>query len=278
MPQGLVDLHLHTTASDGMFEPAVLVNLAQQVGIHTMSVTDHDTVAALPEAGRAAADAGIEFVPGIEITAVHEGRDVHVLGYFFDRADGSLAAFLERQRDDRVRRIAAIADKLEAMGKAIDREALFAPRTAGRSLGRPMVAKALVDAGHAANFKEAFDLFIGEGKPAFVQRCGPEPADVIAIIHRAGGVSSLAHPGLLKRDDLIQAMVGAGLDALEAFHSDHDAAATDHYLALADRLGILVSGGSDYHGDAERRRSAFGTVGLPRDRFERLALRRTTES
>ena len=278
MPEGLVDLHLHTTASDGLLEPAVLVNLAWQAGIRTMSVTDHDTVAALPAAERAATDAGIEFVPGIEITAVHEGRDVHVLGYFVDRADESLAVFLEQQRDDRIRRIGAIADKLEEMGTPVDREALFAPRAAGASLGRPMVAKALVDAGHAADFRQAFDLFIGEGKPAFVQRCGPRPAEVIAIINRAGGVASLAHPGLLKRDDLIPAMVGEGLDAVEAFHSEHDAAATGHYLALADRLGILVSGGSDYHGEAERRRSAFGTVGLPRDRFERLALRRTRES
>lgn len=276
--RGLVDLHLHTTASDGLFEPAVLVNLAWQAGIRTMSVTDHDTVAALPEAARAATEVGIEFVPGIEITAVHEGRDVHVLGYFIDGADESLAAFLERQRDDRVRRIAAIADRLEEMGKAVDREVLFAPRAAGTSLGRPMVAKALVDAGHAADFREAFDLFIGEGRPAYVQRCGPDPAHVVAIINRAGGVASLAHPGLLKRDDLIPAMVSAGLAAVEAFHSEHDQAATDHYLALADRLGILVSGGSDYHGDAERRRSAFGTVGLPRDRFERLALRRKRES
>ena len=275
---GVIDLHLHTTASDGLCEPAVLVDLAWHAGIRTLSVTDHDTIAALSEVERAAAAAGMSFVPGIEITAVHDGRDVHVLGYFIDRNNPSLAALLERQRDDRVRRVGAIADKLAEMDKAIDREALFASRMPGTSLGRPMVAQALVDAGHAADVRQAFDLFIGEGKPAFVQRCGPNPAQVIEMIDRAGGVASLAHPGLLRRDDLIPGMVAAGLAAVAAFHSEHDAVTTTRYLELADRLGILVTGGSDYHGDTERRRAAFGTVGLPRDRFERLASRQKQEN
>ena len=238
-----------------------------------MSVTDHDTVAALSEVESAAARSGISFVPGIEITAVHQGRDVHVLGYFIDRADAALDAFLERQRADRIRRVSAIADRLADMGKPIDRETLLAPRPQGRSLGRPMVANALVKAGHVADARQAFDQLIGEGKPAYIPRCGPGPTDVIAIINRAGGVASLAHPGLLRRDDLIPALIEAGLTAVEAFHSEHDLPTTEHYLAVAERHGILVSGGSDYHGEKERRRAAFGTVGLPPDRFERLAAR-----
>jgi 3',5'-nucleoside bisphosphate phosphatase len=274
----VIDLHLHTTASDGLCEPAVLVDLAWRAGIRTMSVTDHDTVAALSDVETAAAASGIAFVPGIEITAVHDGRDVHVLGYFIDRADAALAAFLERQRADRIRRVGVMADKLADMGKAIDRQALLASRVHGRSVGRPLVAKALIQAGHVVDAREAFDQLIGEGRPAFVPRIGPGPADVIAMINRAGGVASLAHPGLLRRDDLIPAMIDAGLTAVEAFHSDHDAPTTEHYLALAERRGILVSGGSDYHGEKERRRAAFGTVGLPRDRFERLAARVKRES
>jgi len=274
MPAGVIDLHLHTTASDGLCEPAALVSLAWRAGIRTMSVTDHDTVAALTEVESAAASSGISFVPGIEITAVHDGRDVHVLGYFIDRADAALAAFLEQQRADRIRRIGVIADRLAGMGKAVDRDALLAPRPGGRSMGRPMVAKALVRAGHVADVRQAFDQLIGEGKPAFVPRAGPGPASVIAIINQARGLASLAHPGLLKRDDLIPAMVDAGLAAVEAFHSDHDAATTEHYLALAERHGILVSGGSDYHGEKERRRAAFGSVGLPPERFEQLVIAR----
>jgi 3',5'-nucleoside bisphosphate phosphatase len=278
MPVGVIDLHLHTTASDGLCEPATLVDLAWRAGIRTMSVTDHDTVAGLPDVERAALAVGMAFVPGIEITAVHEGRDVHVLGYFLDRHHATLQTFLERQRADRLRRINAMADKLSAMGRPIDREALVGSRVSGASLGRPMVARALVKAGHVVDVRQAFDQLIGEGKPAFIARSGPGPAAVIDMISRAGGVASLAHPGLLKRDDLIPSMVDAGLTALEAFHSDHDAAVTEHYLALADRHGVLVSGGSDYHGEKERRRAAFGTVGLPHDRFQRLAERAKQES
>ena len=274
----MIDLHLHTTASDGLYDPAVLVDLAWRAGIRTMSVTDHDTVAALPEVESAAEASRMAFVPGIEITAVHDGRDVHVLGYFIERDDAELAGFLERQRADRVGRIKEMAEKLSSMGKPVDCDALLAPLPNGRSLGRPSVAKALIKAGHVADTRQAFDQLIGEGKPAYIPRRGPCPADVIGIIKRAGGIASLAHPGLLKRDDLIAGMIDAGLTAVEAFHSEHDEATTQHYLAFADRHGILVSGGSDYHGEKERRKAAFGTVGLPLDRFERLKARVTGES
>ena len=140
----------------------------------------------------------------------------------------------------------------------------------GRSVGRPLVAKALVKAGHAADVRQAFEQLIGEGKPAFISRRGPSPSEVIGIINRAGGIASLAHPGLLKRDELIAGMIDAGMTALECFHSDHDAATTDHYLALADRHGALVSGGSDYHCDKERRKAAFGTIGLPAGTFRQV--------
>jgi predicted metal-dependent phosphoesterase TrpH len=273
MAAGVIDLHLHTTASDGLCQPAVLVDMAWRAGIRTMSVTDHDTVSALPEIATATRASGIGFVPGIEITAVHETLDIHILGYFIDHDDPAFGVFLERQRADRVRRAGAIADRLADIGKPIDREKLLVARQEGQSLGRPMVAEALVRAGYVTDVRQAFDQLIGEGKPAFVPRTGPEPAEVIAIIGRAGGIASLAHPGLLKRDDLVAEWVDQGLAALEAFHSDHDAGMTEHYLALARRHGIVVSGGSDYHGERERRRAAFGTVGLPPAHFERLAER-----
>ena len=270
-PLGVVDLHLHTTASDGHFDPAALVDLAWRAGIRTMSVTDHDTTAGLAEADRAARMSRVSFVNGIEITAVHEGRDIHMLGYFFDRDDAEFAAFLESQRLDRLRRVHEMADRLLEMGKPIDRESIISSKAPGKSLGRPLVAKALVKAGHVADIRQAFDQLIGEGKPAFVERSGPGPAAVINVISRAGGVSSLAHPGPLRRDDLIPAMVDAGLTALEAFHSEHDPATTGRYLEMAARHGLLVTGGSDYHGEEDHRRSAFGSVGLPEAQFERLA-------
>jgi predicted metal-dependent phosphoesterase TrpH len=274
----VIDLHLHTTASDGLCSPAALVDLAWRAGIRTMSVTDHDTVAALAETEAAAHASGIAFVPGIEITAVHNGRDVHVLGYFIDSGDRALATFLRDQRADRVRRLAAIAERLAELGMAVNRDEVFRPRDESQSLGRPVMAKALVKAGHVADSREAFDRLLGAGKPAFVPRCGASPSDVIEIITRAGGLASLAHPGLLKRDDLIPGMIAAGLAAVEAFHSEHDAATTEHYLAYADRHGLAVSGGSDYHGEKERRRAAFGAVGLPEERFVALKARATKEN
>ena len=247
--------------------------MAWRAGIRTMSVTDHDTVAAVAEIATLTRDIGMSFVPGIEITAVHDGRDVHMLGYFIDPQSEPFGEFLHRQRADRVRRLGEIVDRLTEIGKPIDREKVLAEKQAGGSLGRPMVARALVKAGHAADIRQAFEELIGEGKPAFVPRVGPAPSEVVGIIARAGGVASLAHPGLLKRDDLIPAMVDAGLPALEAFHSDHDPETTEHYLALAARYGLAVSGGSDYHGEPVRRKSAFGRIGLPLEHFERLSAR-----
>jgi hypothetical protein len=269
----VIDLHLHTTASDGLYDPAALVDLAWRAGIRTMSVTDHDTVAGLPEAARAAASSGIAFVPGIEITAVHEGRDVHVLGYFIEADTPGFDTFLEEQRADRVRRLSAMVGRLAELGKPVNLDEVLVSHPPGQALGRPLIAKALVKAGHAADTREAFDRLIGDRKPAFIARRGPTPAEVIAIIVRAGGLASLAHPGLLKRDDLIPGMIDAGLTAIEAFHSEHDAPTTERYLDFAARHGILVSGGSDYHGEKERRRTAFGTVGLPHNHFEMLKAR-----
>jgi hypothetical protein len=270
---GVIDLHLHTTASDGVCTPPELVDLAWRAGITTMSVTDHDTVASVAEIAALTCSIGMRFVPGIEITAVHEGRDVHMLGYFIDPESTPFGEFLQRQRVDRVRRLSEMVDRLAEIGKPINREKVLAKKEAGGSLGRPMVARALVKAGHVADMRQAFDELIGEGKPAFVPRVGPPPSEVVGIIAEAGGVASLAHPGLLKRDDLIPVLVEAGLPALEAFHSDHDPETTEHYLALAQRYGLAVSGGSDYHGEPIRRRSAFGKIGLPLEHFERLAAR-----
>lgn len=270
---GVIDLHLHTTASDGLLKPSELVDMVWRAGIRTFSVTDHDTVASTAEAGRLAEAAGMTLVSGIEITSVHEGRDIHVLGYFIDSGDPEFGAFLERQRADRVRRLTDMVDRLEELGKPVNREKVLASKETGGSLGRPLVAKALVRAGHVTDMRQAFDDLIGDGKPGFVPRCGPGPAEVIAIIARAGGIASLAHPGLLKRDDLIPTLVDAGLPALEAFHSDHDPATTEHYVALAERYGLAVSGGSDYHGEPVRRRSAFGKIGLSPAHFERLSAR-----
>ena len=271
----MIDLHLHTTASDGALSPADLVARVAAAGITTLSVTDHDTTAGLTAARAAATARHLTFVPGIEITAVEGTRDLHVLGYFFDEREPRLLAFLAGQRADRLRRIHEIVDRLAVLGCPIDPAPLLAIASeSGRSVGRPHIAYALVAAGHATDRDDAFERFIGEEAPAFVPRRGPSAADVVGLIRGAGGIASLAHPGLSRRDDLIPALTAAGLAALEARHTDHDAATEAHYRTLARRHGLAVTGGSDFHGDISRHGGGLGSVTLSAEDFALLQERR----
>jgi predicted metal-dependent phosphoesterase TrpH len=271
----LIDLHTHTTASDGRCAPAELVRRAAVAGVTILSVTDHDTVAAC-EAGRAACDtAGLEFVPGIEITAIRDGVDVHVLGYFVDPESPELLAFLAEQRLRRADRARQMIARLAALGMPLDADAILQPGVDNPSvsIGRPWIARALMASGHVATTGEAFDRWLSRGQPAFVPRIAATPEDVIGRIHAAGGLAAMAHPGVVERDEWIDALAAAGLDALEAFHSDHDAAATARYAAIARRLNLATTGGSDYHGDESHGPSAPGAVSLPPEEFERLKVR-----
>jgi len=280
----LIDLHTHTTASDGRCTPAELVSRAAAAGVDVLSVTDHDTTGAAAAAAAACASAGIEFVPGIEITAVVDGRDVHVLGYFIDPDSASLGAFLEQQRQRRIERMRQMIERLQTMGIVLDAEAILRPgrEDVAKAAGRPWIARALVAAGHVANTKEAFDRFLATGKPAFVARIGPTPVEVFARIHLSDGVASLAHPGLLAHDELIPGFVRGGLDALEAHHSKHTPDDTSRYLAIARQYDLAVTGGSDYHAEPSHDVGGPGYVSLPREAFQALkdrwAARRATAS
>jgi len=268
----MIDLHMHTTASDGTSTPEDLVARVRRAGIAIFSVTDHDTMAAVPAASAAAAREGLTCVPGIEITTVDAGHDVHVLGYFLAKDTPVLVALLQRVRALRAERAAEISELLAAAGVPIDADALLSAANPGssRSLARPQIARALIAAGHVATVSEAFDRFLSEGCCAYVPHRGPSPAEGIAAVREAGGVSSLAHPGTVNRDHLVPALVDAGLSAIEAYHSAHDAAAVARYLAIATTHGLAVSGGSDFHGEGTRRSEFFGVVGLPRADYDRL--------
>jgi predicted metal-dependent phosphoesterase TrpH len=264
----MIDLHLHTTASDGTLSPSELVGRACSAGLTTIAITDHDTTAGSHAARDAARAAGLALVPGIEISAVADARDVHMLGYFFDVDSALLATFLERQRAERLRRVSEIAERLASLGCRIDVAPILDAAGNGRSIGRPQIADALIRAGYAADRDDAFARYLEHGAPAFVPRRGAAPADVVAVVHQAGGMVSMAHPGLTRRDDLIAPLVALGLDAIEVRHSDHDAATEARYRALAAALGILATGGSDYHGDVGRRATTLGAVVMPDDDFE----------
>src|SRR5690606_29930489 len=215
----------------------------------TVAVTDHDTVAGLGAAAEAAAGRGMAFVPGIECTAIADGRDVHILGYYIDPANADFGRFLAEQRERRRERVVEIARRLGEMGTPIDIEPiLVVPAGAGRSLGRPAVAQALMAAGHAVDIPDAFARFLQRGRPGFVPRIGPDPRTVLARLHAAGGIASIAHPGKLAMDDVVVSMLDDGLDAIEVYHSDHTIADVVRYQTMADARGVLVTGGSDYHG------------------------------
>jgi 3',5'-nucleoside bisphosphate phosphatase len=270
----VIDLHTHTTASDGRYPPRVLVVRAVDAGVTTLGVTDHDTVAGCAEAAAACDEAGLRFVPGIEVTAVLDRADVHILGYFIDTKSPAFLGFLAEQRRRRVDRVREIVARLAALGMPLDVNAILAPGPAdgGRAVGRPWVARALVTAGYADSTDAAFDRWLSRGRPAFVPRVGVEAPVVVEQIHRANGIASLAHPGLTGIDEWIPEFVEAGLDAIEVYHSRHDAAATTHYLTMAETLRVLVTGGSDFHGDAHGPANP-GAASLPSDAFERLAAR-----
>lgn len=258
----MIDLHLHTTASDGTDAPDQLADACRAAGLTVVGVADHDTMDAVPELEAAARDRGIGFIAGIEITAAWKGRDIHVLGYFLDHQSPALRAFLASQREDRIRRARLVAEKLGALGVSLDMEALIV-RSKGRPLLRPHIARALVERGYARDDQDGFDRYLAEDKPAFVARAGCTPAEVVDLIRRFGGASSLAHPGVTRQDDLIPSLAASGLDALEAYHPDHAVDDTTRYVRLAEDFSLALTGGSDYHGARSHHARGFGVVTLP---------------
>jgi predicted metal-dependent phosphoesterase TrpH len=273
----LIDLHTHTTESDGRCAPGELVARAAAAGVTVLAVTDHDTVGGCAAAAAACAAAGVKFVTGIEITAMRGDHDVHVLGYFIDVAAPGLHTFLSQQRRQRIDRVRQIVAKLATLGIQLDTETILRPavQDPGKAAGRPWIARALVAGGHVASTDDAFDRWLARGKPAFVPRLGASPAEVIARIHEANGLASLAHPRLVGHDEWIEDLVSDGLDALEAYHSEHDSAETARYVAMASAMDIAVSGGSDFHGDPTHGPGQPGAVSLPPGDYEELVRRKS---
>ena len=244
-----VDLHLHTNASDGQHSPTELVTLAQRFDV--IAITDHDTTSGIEEALQAARRYGSpEIVPGIELSAEDEGSDVHVLGYFVDTSDADFQETLRRFRKDRYDRGQRIRDKLAALGMPLDWDRVLAIADGG-SIGRPHIARAMVEAGYVGTVREAFDLYIGNDGPAYVARQRLTPEDAIALIHRAKGVAVLAHPGLL--DDfvaMIDRLLPHGLDGVEVNHPSNPDDVRLQLRAVARKHGLIMTGGSDFHGAA----------------------------
>ncbi len=258
--KSFADLHLHTNFSDGTFTPEELAARGAKVGLAAMSLTDHDTVEGAERMAAACREHGIEFISGTELTAELEHTELHLLGYFIDTQNPKLLAELKKFQAVRQSRIHEMVEKLNKVNIPLKAEAVFALANC-RSPGRPHVGRALVEAGYCKNLDEAFDRFLKRHRPAFVPKHKISARDAIGLIHGAGGLAVLAHPGLNRNDAMIPPLVDQGLDGIECFHTKHTPAASERYLAIAARHNLLVTGGSDCHGFSKGK-PLIGTVKL----------------
>lgn len=256
------DLHAHTTASDGVLTPVELVGLARARGLAVLAVTDHDSVAGVAEAWRAAPD-GLRIVPGVELSCRVDGREAHILGYGFDPEEPGLRSALAKFAEARRVRGRRMVERLQGHGVDIEFEDVERMGGSG-SIGRPHVARALVECGAVDSVDEAFSRWLRHGAAAFVDKPRLDPAEACDLVKSAGGVPGLAHPGTFRRDDLIPVLVEAGLEALEVRHTEHSAARTRHYEAMAARMRLLPTGGSDFHG-TRGHRSRLGRPRVPQE-------------
>ena len=248
-----IDLHAHTIFSDGTFTPAELVELALERGLTTLAVTDHDSTEGLSEAFQAADETGLEIVPGTELSTVWDGQGVHVLAYWPDLEHREFQAELRRLRDDRFTRGERMVERLRELGHPVTFERVR-EIAGGGNIGRPHVARALVEAGVIGETDDAFTReLIGSGGRAYVEKHALEPLVALELIKRAGAVAVIAHPGLWREglgvsDELIEELAASGLDGIEAAHTDHTPEMESRYRDMARRLGLVATGSSDCHG------------------------------
>jgi predicted metal-dependent phosphoesterase TrpH len=266
-----IDLHTHTTASDGLLSPDAVVQLARDGGVTVLAVADHDTTAAVDAAVAAGKRLGVEVIPAVEINTDVDEAEVHVLGYYIDHTAPWFQEFLTQLRDGRENRAAKMVGKLNALGIPVDYARVRA--LAEGAVGRPHVARALVEVGAVRTTDEAFQKYIGRTGPAYVERMKVTPEDAVRVIVRAGGIAVLAHPGWGVRDEWIPPLVEAGLEGVEAYYPDHTPAMTAHFMELAERYHLLVTGGTDFHGGDLATRVAIGSQYVPPEVVERLKAR-----
>lgn len=273
-----IDLHSHSTVSDGLNSPRDLVGVMAAAGISALALTDHDALEGLPEARQAAAESGIEIIPGAEISAdAPDGDDVHILALFVDEKNENFRRQLAARQEKRQRRGEQLAANLIAAGYPIDLDAIRRD-VGGGVWGRPHLARALVAAGHARDNDDAFARFLHKGCPWYVPQEKWRAQEVVAAIREAGGISSLAHAVWYKNPEgWLPALIESGLDALEVFHPDHGPGDVQRFSALAKNFNLLATAGSDYHGVNEKGKNPGNVTGdetmLVRLK-EQLALRR----
>lgn len=265
-----VDLHAHTTASDGTLRPEQLVALAAERAMQVLAVTDHDTIDGIATARRAAGDAGVTLIPGVELSTTERGAEVHILGYGVNPDDPSLVSALSGLAQSRVRRIAAMIDKLHAAGFAIDGDGILAQADEG-SIGRPHVARALIAIGAAASIDDAFKRFLTPGKPGWVPRDPFTPEEAVDLLVHHGALPVLAHP--FSAGDVLSVLarlIPLGLRGMEVWYGEYDNAQRARLNVMAEEHALLATGGSDFHGPGFRAGRDLGTAPVSMNVFEEL--------
>ncbi len=264
----LVDLHMHSTYSDGQLEPAALIDLAVRKGLAAVALSDHDCLDGISEYEEAAEITGLETVSAVELSCIHRGRDLHILGYGVDDEDGPLQEMLRRFCETRENRGLKIVEKLGAMGIELDAREILERSGAG-ALGRPHIAEALIKGGYARDFNEVFRKYIGEDCPAYVEKYKMSPADAVSYIHDAGGLAFVAHPGFYLDDmEGFNELLEEDFDGVEVYHSQHTPEAAARLVRITEERGLLKSGGSDFHGFAGR--DSLGEPHVPYEFFARI--------
>ena len=262
------DLHIHTVYSDGSFAPATIIRHAVKNNLKVISITDHDSVDGIAASIKEGEKNNIEVIPGIEISTTVESGEVHILGYFIDYIDEYFLKSIRRIQEIRLKRMFMMVDKLKRLMIDIDLNELI-EYAASSSIGRLHLAHFLKKKGIVGSAYEAFDKYIGSGKPAYEKMNALTPEEGIELISNVGGISVLAHPGLTKRDDLIDEMIQSGLRGLEVYHSGHSEEDINRYFQMARDKGLLVTGGSDCHGE-KKLNILMGRVKLPIQFVDRL--------
>lgn len=256
-----IDMHVHTTASDGQYSPVQIVEMAAELGLGGVAITDHDTTAGVVEAEAAALGYSIKLLPGIEISTVAAGKDVHVLGYFTNNKDEQWQHRIAQLGATREARNSMLIDKLNELGISITWDEVKAVSGEDGSVGRPHFAEVLIKKGIVKTKQQAFDEYLGEHGKAFVQPRRIHPTEAFQWIREAGGVCVLAHPGLYNDEALVEELLAAGPDGVEVNHSDHTEQQIERYSRLAEKYGLIATSGSDFHGANEDGSTFHGSLG-----------------
>ncbi len=258
------DLHLHTYHSDGTRSPREVVDVARRHGLDIIAISDHDNLAAYYEISSYAAECGLTLIPAVELSCAYQGIDVHILAYAFDTLDERVDGRLRRFRETRLKRGHAMVERLRSLGYNVSQERVE-QLAAGGAMGRPHVARALVEAGYVASVDEAFDTLIGTGKPAYVEKERFRVEEAVALIRSAGGLTSVAHPSLYPdHARIVPAVLDAGVDGVEVFHPEVPEVDREMYINLARFREKMITGGSDDHGSVKVSET-LGTIRVPED-------------